>query len=140
MSEEFRPPPEGFEPSLGRGAFTLHNGPVYFRRCSTGAEHGFWVLPRHCNSFGIIHGGMIATFLDGLIGAAVFRTAKAPAVTVHLSIDYMAMARAGEWLEGRAAVTRSARDMVFAEAGAFVRARAVARATSVFKLMDRPRP
>jgi acyl-coenzyme A thioesterase PaaI-like protein len=82
---------------------------------------------------------MLATFIDGLLGHAVGAAAKRPGVTIHLSLDYLAMARAGEWVEGEARVTRLTKDVAFAEARAFVGARDVIRASAIFKLMERKR-
>jgi acyl-coenzyme A thioesterase PaaI-like protein len=135
----FAPPP-GFVRSGRRGPFTEHNGPVYHHNDpEPGAViHGFHALHRHCNGFGIVHGGMLASFLDGLLGHAVGGAAHKPGVTIHLSIDYLSMARAGDWIEGEARLSRLAGDVAFAEAHARVKARQIVRATAIFKLMERP--
>ena len=130
-------PPVGFVRSERRGPFTEHNGPVYHRADSEAVIHGFHALRRHCNGLGIVHGGMLASFLDGLLGHAVGAAARTPSVTIHLSLDYLSMARAGDWIEGEAKISRLARDVAFAEAEARVKGRAVVRATAVFKLMER---
>jgi uncharacterized protein (TIGR00369 family) len=130
-------PPEGFVLSLRRGPFTEHNGPVYHREGTEAVVHGFHALRRHCNGLGIVHGGMLASFLDGLLGHAVGAAAKRPGVTIHLSLDYLSMARAGDWIEGEARITRLTREVAFAEARAYVGRRDVVRAAGVFKLMER---
>ena len=131
--------PDGFVLSEGRGPFTNHNGPLYHAPTHEGARQGFHALKRHCNGLGIVHGGMLASFVDGLLGHAVGRAARKPAVTVHLSLDYLSMARAGEWIEGEARVDRLAGDLAFAQARAFVGEREVIRATAVFKVLKRSR-
>ncbi|HYG25549.1 MAG TPA: PaaI family thioesterase [Caulobacteraceae bacterium] len=135
--EPVPPPPEGFVPSA-RGPFTTHNGPFFHKLGEDGAfEHAFYVLKRHCNGMGIAHGGMLTTFLDGLLARAVFtRTGSVP-VTVHLSVDFLSMARAGEWVFGDARVTRQARDLVFVEGRVRVGERDVIRGSGVFKPMRR---
>lgn len=132
-------PPEGFVLSEGRGPFTSHNGPLYHAPTVEGARQGFRVVKRHCNGLGIVHGGMLASFIDGLLGHAVGRAARNPAVTVHLSLDYLSMGRAGDWIEGEARVDRLAGDLAFAQARAFVGERDVIRATAVFKVLERRR-
>jgi uncharacterized protein (TIGR00369 family) len=133
MSEEIPPPPDGFVRSQ-RGPFTTHNGPMFHRVRADGRyEHAFFVLPRHCNAMGIVHGGMLATFLDGLLARAVFEAVKAQSVTLHLSIDYLAAARQGQWVLGEGAVTRAARDITFAEARMHADGRDVLRGAGVFK-------
>ena len=139
MSEyqaEFRPP-DGFELHSGRGAFTTHNGPYYHRQSDEGVQQAFHALPRHCNSVGLIHGGMLSAFLDGLLASAAGRATGFTPVTIHLSVDFLDMGRAGDWVVGEARVTRATRDLAFVEGRASVRDRDIARATGVFKLMRR---
>ena len=139
MSEDetIPPPPEGFVLAGGRGAFTTHNGPYFYRQSETGAEQAFYALKRHCNGVGLIHGGMLSAFLDGLLAGAVARGTNSTPVTIHLSVDYLDMGRAGEWVMGEARLTRAARDIAFVEGRAHVGGRDLARATGVFKLMRR---
>jgi len=129
--------PEGFVLQTGRGAFTSHNGPYYVAASETGARQAFFALGRHCNGVGLIHGGMLSAFLDGLLAGAVGRATQCSAVTVHLSIDFLDMGRAGDWVVGEAAVTRTTRDLAFVEGRASVKGRDLARASGVFKLMRR---
>lgn len=130
-------PPEGFVLSQGRGAFTEHNGPVFHRTAGEITEHCFYASPRHANGLGLVHGGMLTAFLDGLLGASVFRAARRPGVTIHLSVDFLHMARVGEWVMGEARVTRATRDVAFAEGRVFVGGHDVVRGSGVFKLMNR---
>jgi uncharacterized protein (TIGR00369 family) len=132
------PPPEGFVIQPGRGAFTNHNGPYYHRPVEEGVCQAFFALGRHCNSVGLIHGGMLSAFLDGLLASAAGKATQSTPVTVHLSIDFLGMGRAGDWVVGEARVTRATRDLAFVEGRAFVGSHDLARASGVFKLM-RPR-
>ena len=130
-------PPTGFQRSDGRGAFTTHNGPFFYRPEAEGSEQAFFAQRRHCNGLGLIHGGMLSAFLDGLLAAAAGRMAGATPISVHLSVDFLDMGRAGEWVLGEARVTRLARDIAFVEGRAHIAGRDLARATGVFKLMHR---
>ena len=131
-------PPEGFVASGSRGPFSSHNGP-YFHRAQPGelTEQAFYALPRHANGLGLVHGGMRTAFLDGLMGAAVYRSVRQTAVTIHLSVDFLHMARVGEWVMGEAKVTRATRDVAFVEARAHANGVDVVRGSGVFKLMRR---
>ena len=130
-------PPDGFVRSTERGPFTTHNGPFYHRPADWGAEQAFFAEPRHCNGIGLIHGGMLSAFLDGLLAAAVALKTGAVPVTIHLSVDYLGMGRAGSWVIGAARVSRVTSELAFVEGRASVRGRDLARATGVFKLMRR---
>ena len=131
------PPPEGFALSRSRGAFSTHNGPYYHRETAEGAEQAFHATARHCNGVGLIHGGMLSAFLDGLLAGAAHRATQTSPITMHLSIDFLDMGRAGDWVLGEARVTRATREVAFVEGRAHVDGRDLARASGVFKLMRR---
>ncbi len=135
MSEASPPLPAGFVLQEGRGGFSSHNGPYYWRATETGIEQTFFTLPRHCNGLGLVHGGMLSAFLDGLLAGAAARATSLTPVTVHLSVDFLAMGRAGEWLVGSARLTRASRDVAFAEGRVLAGETPIARATGVFRLM-----
>jgi uncharacterized protein (TIGR00369 family) len=139
MSEDVIPePPEGFVRTEGRGPFSTRNGPYYHRIGEGGVvEQAFYALPRHTNGIGIVHGGMLSAFMDGLLGMAVGRGCGKVGVTIHLSVDFLHMGREGDWVLGEARMTRATRDVAFAEGRAHVRGVDVVRASGVFKLMDR---
>lgn len=132
-------PPPGFVRVASRSAFMAVNGPVLHKaeQPADGAAHALLIEARHTNALGVLHGGMLSAFLDALLGSAVHRVTGRTAVTVHLSVDFLKMARKGEWLIGEAALTHAAREVAFAEGRALVGDRVVGRATGVFKLMGR---
>jgi uncharacterized protein (TIGR00369 family) len=134
IEDDAPPPPAGFTQSAGRGAFSTRNGP-YFHDAA--GRQAFFARKRHCNGIGLIHGGMLSAFLDGVLASATSRGAGVVGVTVHLSIDFLDMGRAGDWVIGEASLTRAARDLAFVEGRAYIGARTLARATGVFKLMRR---
>jgi uncharacterized protein (TIGR00369 family) len=140
MDDDIPEPPEGFVLSERRGGFSNHNGP-YFYRDGEGeiVEQAFYALPRHANGLGLVHGGMLSAFLDGVLAGAAWRKTGTTGVTIHLSIDYLHMARLGDWVRGEARVTRATRDVAFVEGRAYVGSTDVARASGIFKLMGRPR-
>lgn len=115
----------------------MHNGPYFQARPAEGAAQAFYVLPRHCNRMGIVHGGMLTAFLDSALAAAVGRQTKSASVTIHLSVDFLSMARAGEWVMAESRVTRATREVVFAEARIHVGEKDIVRGSGVFKLMHR---
>ena len=130
--------PAGYRLASGRGPFTSHNGPYYnLEEQEEGSAQAFYALPRHANGLGLVHGGMLSAFMDGLLAAAAYRATQKTGVTIHLSINFLHMARVGEWVMGEAKVTRSTRDIAFVEGRAYVGGHDVVRASGVFKLMNR---
>lgn len=140
MTDETIPAaPEGFVRSEGRGPFTSHNGPLFHKESEGDVVHqAFFALPRHANGMGLVHGGMLTAFMDGLLANASYRGSRKSGVTIHLSVDFLHMARVGEWVIGEARATRSTKEICFVEGRAFVGSRDVVRASGVFKLMHKP--
>jgi hypothetical protein len=68
MTDETLPdPPPGFVRSSGRGQFSTHNGPYFHKPAADGVVfQAFYALPRHTNGIGLVHGGMLSAFTDGL--------------------------------------------------------------------------
>ena len=128
------PPPRGFVQSTQRGEFSTRNGP-YFH--DPAGRQAFFARKRHCNGIGLIHGGMLSAFLDGVLAGAAGRGTGSMGVTIHLSIDFLDMGRAGEWIIGEGTLTRAASDLAFVEGRAYAGERVLARATGVFKMMRR---
>jgi uncharacterized protein (TIGR00369 family) len=133
-------PPAGFVRSDSRGPFSTLNGP-YFHRIGEGGlvEQAFYAQARHTNGIGLVHGGMLSAFMDGLLAGAAGRATGLVGVTIHLSIDFLHMARKGDWVLGEARLTRATKDVAFAEGRAHVRGVDVVRASGIFKLMPRHR-
>ena len=95
--------PPGFTRIENVTGFAEANGP-WFEKIEDGRLiRGFLPGPQHANALGIVHGGMLAAFLDSAMGTAVFRDIERRAVTLTLSLDYLGPARLGDWLqaEGR---------------------------------------
>ena len=132
--------PPGFLPSSGRGEFSTRNGPYVHKTGEDDTvEQAFFALARHTNGLGIVHGGMLSAFADGLLAGAVGRGSGKIGVTIHLSIDFLHMARKGDWVMGEALMSRTTKDIAFAQGRLHVRGVDIVRASGVFKLMDRPR-
>jgi len=138
VAEVIPDPPEGFIRSSNRGPFSNHNGP-YFHREVMGelTEQAFFALPRHANGLGLVHGGMLTAFIDGLLGAATFRATRQTGVTIQLNVNFLHMARVGEWIMGEARCARATKDVAFVEGRLYVGRHDLIRASGVFKLMHR---
>ena len=79
-------------------------GPFYSRRQDDVISLGLRIEERHCNSRGICHGGLLATLADVALGYACVvaggpRGQSGSFVTTNLSIDYLAPAHVGDWVQ-----------------------------------------
>jgi acyl-coenzyme A thioesterase PaaI-like protein len=129
--------PDGFDLSASRGAFTTHNGPTYRASASDDWRSGLLVLERHCNSMGFLHGGMASAFADGALAWAVWRETRRMSVTLKLSLNFLSIVRAGEWLEARPCIDAVNGELVHVHADLVTREGKAARAEAVFRLLRR---
>ena len=91
--------PPGFRELKELIGFAAANGP-WFEKVENGrAIRGFMPGPQHANALGIVHGGMLAAFLDSAMGSTVIRALQRRVVTLRLSLDYLGPARVGDWLQ-----------------------------------------
>lgn len=101
---------------------------------------GLRMQRRHCNNLGIPHGGMLATLADGALGINLNRArgSRTGLVTVNLSLDYLAAACLGDWIEAHVTPRRLGRQLAFGDCVLQVAERQLLRATGVFAVVDRP--
>jgi acyl-coenzyme A thioesterase 13 len=130
--------PAGFEPSGRTGPFLDLIGPVYTRTGERGVLLGLRARGEHCNARGFVHGAVLAGLLDVVCGRNC--RALAPSspnlLTVSLTVDYVASARDGDWLEASATVTRAGRRLAFADGRVEVAGKPVAKASAVFAVAE----
>ena len=133
-----RAPPEGFGPTSSRGAFTLHNGPTYRATAQSDCRSGFYVLGRHCNGMGFLHGGMMSAFADSALAWAVWSHTQRFSVTLKLTLEYMDIVRKGAWVEAQPSTPIVADEIVHVSTPLMTASgRRVAQADGVFRLLRR---
>ena len=121
---EENPPPGFFEPRSAMG-FAAHVGPLYLRKPDpangVAGAMGFRVKKIHINPNGLLHGGMLMTMADHVLGGLVWAMSeRRTSSTVNLVTNFLAPGKLGDWVEGRGQVTRSTRSLVFARGRLYV--------------------
>ena len=96
--------PSGFRELREAIGFAAANGPWFEKVEGSRLIRAFRPGPQHANALGIVHGGMLAAFLDSAMGSTVSHTLQRRAVTVRLTIDYLMPGRVGDWLQAEAEV------------------------------------
>ena len=132
--------PNGFE-FLPEGlGFTDNLRPCYRRLRGGELTIGMLVAQQHANTMGICHGGALMTLAD-IAASSWVRLAKgelAGSPTVNLSIDFIAAAKQGQWIEARAEGSSIKRLFGFSR-GVIVNSRGVvARFNATFYFPDHP--
>ena len=97
------------------------------------------VRPDMLNGHGIVHGGMLAAFLDSAMGTAVFHGIGRRAVTLKLSIDYLGPGRIGDWLQAEGEVIAHDEDVAQVRGRLYGPRHDVLAGLGIFSLLSRKR-
>ncbi|WP_043364602.1 PaaI family thioesterase [Belnapia sp. F-4-1] len=131
----FDPAAAGWKPLRPEGYPALI-GPFWFKREEGGFRYGFPAEPRHLNNGGVVHGGMLMSFADDVLGMTVWEAAgRKPCTTVQLSTQFISPARVGDFVEGRAEILRATRSVVFVRGLVTVGDRTVVHADGIWKIL-----
>jgi uncharacterized protein (TIGR00369 family) len=132
------PPPDGFAPHFRKSPVTDPWEPLYSRRLAGAVQIGLWLREAHCNSRGLVHGGVIATLADNAMGLSCVASMPSPQglVTVSLTVDYVGAAKIGQWLQVEPRVLRVGKSMGFADALITADGATIARASATFRVMS----
>ncbi len=124
------PIPRGFAPHFRRSGFTDPWEPLYSSTSDNAVIIGVRAGPAHVNSRGFVHGGLISALADNAMGLScgLKLDGSGRLVTVSLAVDFLAMARVGQWLAFTTEFIKAGKTLCFAQcfvtAGDEVRARA----------------
>jgi len=132
--------PAGFERHSRRSPITDPWEPIYAKRTPKALIIGIRLAESHTNSRGLIHGGLIAALADNAMGlSCAMALADAPSlVTISLSIDFLASASIGQWLQVDTNFVKAGRSICFAQCLVNADGQPCARGNATFKTL-RPR-
>jgi len=140
------PPPTPYDPladgwkPVGRNGFIKLLGQMYTRRLGQSWEYGMMIDERHLNPANVVHGGALMTLVDSAMSLVAWEASgRVTCLTAQLDTHFMGSARAGDFVVGRAEVTRKTSSLVFLRGTLSVRDEAIMTAMAVMKIM-KPRP
>ena len=126
--------PEGFRQLERLSPFNALVGPLYERRDGDAVSIGLRLEPKHTNSRGVCHGGVLATLADLALGYSMLARSgdKGSFVTAHLAVDYAGAAKAGDWVHSRVNIQRVGARLAFANGYLLVGEKPIVRASAIF--------
>lgn len=136
--------PEGFEPHFKSSKFTDPWEPLYSQRMNDRVRIGVRLSEAHCNSRGLVHGGLIASLADNAMGLSCVAVMQANnlevmgLVTISLRTDYIGTAKLGEWLYVDTDYVKAGKSIGFTRAMIYGDGKVIAKADANFKVI-RPR-
>jgi uncharacterized protein (TIGR00369 family) len=131
--------PPGYEKLTIAAGFAADFGSIYARREGERVWYGFRIEERHLNFREVVHGGAIATFADmqlaALMRAGRLEPRQSP--TISLSVDYLAPARLGDWVEGEISLVKRTGRLAFSETILTVEGARIGRTKAIFSHSDK---
>lgn len=100
------------------------------------ARFGLRIQKHHCNAVDVVHGGMLATFVDTALAQGLLSLGDIAfnCPTINLNVDYLSGSVLGEWLESRVTIVHRTKRMAFVSATILAGERPVLRASGLFKI------
>jgi len=132
--------PPGYEILRNQKGFSAHAGNMYVRKPKDGhtLAFGFRVAPHHLNQGGVVHGGMLVTFIDHAMGAYVHTAAgRKPCSTISLDCNFVSPGKVGDWIECTGEIGRVTSSLVFMEGKLTANGRVVLQAKGIWKILDK---
>ncbi len=130
--------PPGFAPHFRHSPLTDPWEPLYSKRSGQAIVLAVKLAQAHTNARGFAHGGLITALADNAMGLSCGMQFAEPRslVTVNLSIDFLGVARIGQWLLFETSFTKVGGTLCFAQAFVTADGVACARANATFRAMQ----
>ncbi len=132
--------PAGFVLFTRKDEFLELIGPLYRKTEPDLPVFGLRADERHINSAGLVHGGVLTAILDVTMGeTASAGTARDDFfLTLGLDCQFVAPGRLGDWIEGRAEITRMGKSIAFLSGKLTCEDRVLITGRAIFKPIPRP--
>lgn len=131
--------PEAFEVSDPSDPHETVAGPFYQRKDGPIGEVFLVAEEKHCNSGGIIHGGLLMTMADLALCAACRDGLEGErTITVSLNAEFLAGGKVGDFIAAKAELTRRGSSMAFARCIVGAGDKRLMTASAVTKRVPKP--
>ena len=135
--------PDGYVETPLWDPFEAFMGPLFDKRVPNDDGEpelwmAFYVDDRHVNTRKVVHGGMMASFGDAVMGSVAWNAVdRDPTVTLSMQMNFMKGPKMGDLVECHAKMTRQTRSVLFVEADFFVDGEIVMTASSLWKVLGK---
>lgn len=123
------------DPSEGMVA---HLGGLWLRETEGRYEFGLLSTPHHANRNGLVHGGMLMTFVDRAFGTVARLTSGAPrGATISLSHQFVTPLKIGSFATVEPKVIKLTTRMAFVEGTVIANGEPILQAQGVWRMASR---
>ena len=129
--------PEGYRIYQAPEMYPEKIGPLYFKKEGDQYQFGFLVEKGHCNFNGMLHGGMMMSFADEMMGHYVWNAVeKRRCATISLNFDFLAGAKQGDWIDLNCNITRKGMSVVFIRGELMIGDQIILTADGIWKIFN----
>ena len=115
--------------------FAGHVGPLWHLVRDQEATFGFFAGKKHKNRAGIVHGGMLATLADRALGmTARLSDPSRMQATIELNIQYIDVARMGEFVTATGRLLRQTSTLAFLSGQLEANGRLIGHASGIWRI------
>jgi uncharacterized protein (TIGR00369 family) len=129
--------PAGFVPVPRYCQFNDRTGQIHRKGEGQDAVFGFLATKDHENPNGVLHGGMLMTFIDTVMGDMAQTVAGRFTATISLNVDFVASMPADGWVEGRPRLVRLTNTLAFMAGEAFNDGKLLISASGIWRVFSR---
>ena len=129
--------PKGFELIERDGNFNQMVAPLYWNKEVEPMELLFFPEPKHENIGGSIHGGILMTAADHLMGLRILYSPAAPErfVTIQMNCFFLNRAISEEWIYVKPKIINWTQSLIFMESTFYQKKEAIFKAEGIWKIM-----
>jgi len=132
----FDPAADGWEQTEAWG-LPVFLRPLWMKRDEGGFSLGFQPIEALGNGRGVIHGGILATYIDHSLGRTVREAVDGvPIATIQLDLHYLAPGRLDRFVVARGEITRRTRSVVFIRGMLTQDGAPILAATGIWKVLS----
>ncbi len=112
-------------------------GALWTRRTDEGWRYGIQLDESHCNSQGVIHGGVLMTFMDHALSLLVWEAAgRVPCSTAQLDSHFLNAVRPPAFVELDAEIIKKGKSLIFARGVLRLGDKPVMKASGVWSVLS----
>jgi uncharacterized protein (TIGR00369 family) len=110
----------------------------WVREDAEGFSYLFETSEAQANGLGVVHGGILATYIDHTMGRVARESAGGKVATIQLDLQYLAPTSPGAFVEARGRIVRRTRSVIFLDGSLVVDAKQVLSASGIWKIIGAP--
>lgn len=127
--------PDGWKPINTEGFMELIGPLLRSTSIEEKNTYGLQTTCTHKNHIGLVHGGVLTSLMDQVLAIVAWNAAdQRPTVTIQMDTRFLGAAKAGDFLEARAAIRHATRSLIFVDGEVSCATGSIACASAIMKI------